>query len=323
MAHLVETMAYANETPWHGLGNRVSDALTPDEMLVAAGLDWTVSRRQIFTTQSKDPTSDISLKSNDYGLLVRDSDNSVFGPCGKNYLPLQNHEVFTFFDKFVKAGHMKMETAGSLDGGRQVWGLAAINQGFELPGGDQVNGYLLLNQPHVWGKSLTIMFTPIRVVCNNTLTQALGQAGHRFSMPHVREFDADVIAKAEAALGLASDQLAAFQQTAELLAKVEYNEQKVRKFIAQLFQPVLLEEQEITPDQFSRSASDVFQCLHTQPGAAMSEGSWWSALNAVTYYVDHKAGRDRDSSLQSAWFGPRAALKRKALDLAVEYAQAA
>jgi len=323
MAHLVETMAYANATPWHGLGNRVSDALTSDEMLVAAGLDWTVSRRQIFTTQTKDPTSDISLTSSDYGLLVRDSDNSVFGPCGKNYLPLQNREVFTFFDKFVKAGHMKMETAGSLDGGRQVWGLAAINQGFELPGGDEVNGYLLLSQPHVWGKSLTIMFTPIRVVCNNTLTQALGQAGQRFSMPHVREFDADVIAKAEAALGLASNQLETFKQTAELLAKVEYDEKRVRKFIASLFQPVLLEEAEITPDQFSRTASDVFQCLHTQPGAAMSEGSWWSALNAVTYYVDHKAGRDRDSSLQSAWFGPRAALKRKALDLAVEFAQAA
>jgi len=55
----------------------------------------------------------------------------------------------------------------------------------------------------------------------------------------------------------------------------------------------------------------------------MSEGTWWSALNAVTYYVDHKAGRERDASLQSAWFGPRAALKRKALNLAVEYAQAA
>ena len=322
MAHLVETMAYANATPWHGLGNQVSDALTPEEMLVAAGLDWTVSRRQIFTTQEKDPTSDNSLKANDWGLLVRDSDNQIFGPCGKNYIPLQNHEVFTFFDKFVKAGHMKMETAGSLDGGRQVWGLAAINQGFVLPGGDEVNGYLLLSQPHVWGKSLNIMFTPIRVVCNNTLTQALGQAGERFTMSHIRQFDADVIAKAESALGLASNQLETFKQVSELLTRVQYEEQKVRKFIANLFQPQLIED-DITADQFSRTASDVYQCIHTQPGANMSEGSWWSALNAVTYYVDHKAGRDRDASLQSAWFGPRAAIKRKALDLAVEYAQAA
>jgi hypothetical protein len=74
---------------------------------------------------------------------------------------------------------------------------------------------------------------------------------------------------------------------------------------------------------WAKTADEVYNCIHTQPGAKMSEGTWWSALNAVTYYVDHKAGRDRDASLQSAWFGPRAALKRKALDLAVEYAQAA
>jgi len=55
----------------------------------------------------------------------------------------------------------------------------------------------------------------------------------------------------------------------------------------------------------------------------MSEGTWWSALNAVTYFVDHKAGRDRNASLTSAWFGPRAATKRQALNLALEYAEAA
>lgn len=326
MAHLVESMAYANSVPWHGLGTQVSDALTPDEMLVAAGLDWTVSRRSIFTTQTPGDIQAVegTLKTNDWGLLVRDSDNKILGPCGKNYIPMQNTEVFRFFDKFVKAGHMKMETAGSLDGGRQIWGLAAINQGFALPGGDEVNGYLLLNQPHVWGKSLTIMFTPIRVVCNNTLTQALGQAGQRFTMSHIRQFDQDVIQKAETALGLATHQLDAFKVTAELLARVSYQEKQVTEYIAKLFSPALAESGgEITRDQFTRSADEVYNCIHTQPGAELSEGSWWSALNAVTFYVDHKAGRNRDAALNSAWFGPRAALKRKALDLAVEYAQAA
>lgn len=325
MAHLVETMAYANEVPWHGLGTQVADSLTPDEMVTAAGLDWTVSRRPIFTTQAAgevNPTEG-TLGVSDYAMLVRDSDNKVLGPCGKNYLPIQNKQVFTFFDKFVKAGAMKMETAGSLDGGRQVWGLAAMNKGFALPGDDQVKGYLLISQPHVWGKSLNIMFTPIRVVCNNTLTQALGQTGERFTMPHIHEFDDDIIKKAENALGLATHQLDAFKQTSEFLAKIQYKEAEVSKYIATLFSPALAQESEIDRSLWSRSAEDVFQCIHTQPGAAMSEGSWWSALNAVTYYVDHKAGRDRDASLQSAWFGPRAALKRKALNLAVEFAQAA
>ena len=314
MSHMVEKMAYANAVPWHGLGTKVSDSLTPEQMMIAAELDWTVSRRKIVT--------ECGLKTNDWALLVRDSDNKILGPCGKNYIPIQNADVFSFFDKFVKAGAMKMETAGSLDDGRQVWGLAAINKGFCLPGGDEVNGYLLFSQPHIWGKSMTIMFTPIRVVCNNTLTMALGQRSNRFTMPHVRIFDQDVAQRASQALGLASGQLDAFKVTSELLARVAYDEKQVSKYITQLFQPALIAEHE-DRSLWAKTADEVYNCIHTQPGAKMSEGTWWSALNAVTYYVDHKAGRNRDASLQSAWFGPRAALKRKALDLAVEYAQAA
>lgn len=328
MAHLVETMAYANETPWHGLGVQVSDALDPQQMIEAAGLDWTVSRRSLFTTQEPGPNQvQATLRTDDWGVLVRNSDNKILGPCGKNYIPMQNADVFTFFDRFVKAGHMKMETAGSLDGGRQIWGLASIQKGFSLPGQDDVNGYLLLNQPHVWGKSLTIMFTPIRVVCNNTLTMALNassQSTAKFTMPHVREWGSEIIQRAETALGIATHQLDAFKTTAELLARTSYQEKQVTEYIAKLFNPALVaENDEITRDQFTRTADEVYNCIHTQPGATLSEGSWWSALNAVTYFVDHKAGRNRDASLTSAWFGPRAALKRKALNLAVEYAEAA
>lgn len=328
MAHQVETMAYAGEVPWHGLGTKVEDNLTPTEMLEAAGLDWTVSRRPVFVPQTPgyDHTEG-TLTTIDYGMLVRDSDNKILGPCGKNYLPIQNEEVFGFFNKFVEAGHMTMGTAGSLSGGKQVWGLANIREGFTLPGGDEVQGHLLISHPHEWGKSLTIMFTPVRVVCNNTLTMALGQQGERFRMPHVRAFDADVQFAAEQALGLASVQLEQFEQQSQFLASKQYKESDFDRFLAQLFQPVLFNETSANDDidrtQFSRTCETVHQLTHTQPGANMSEGSWWSALNAVTYYADHKAGRNRDASLNSAWFGPRAALKRRALHLATEYAEAA
>ena len=33
MAHAVETMAYAGEVPWHGLGKQVLPDLTPEQML--------------------------------------------------------------------------------------------------------------------------------------------------------------------------------------------------------------------------------------------------------------------------------------------------
>jgi hypothetical protein len=116
---MVETMAYAGEVPWHGLGEKVEENLTPTEMLEAAGLDWTVSRRAMFTTQEPGTNqTEGTLTTSDYGVLVRDSDNKVLGPCGKNYIPVQNEQVFSFFDKFVKAGDMTMGTAGSLNGGR-------------------------------------------------------------------------------------------------------------------------------------------------------------------------------------------------------------
>ena len=87
-----------------------------------------------------------------------------------------------------------METAGSLKDGGEIWGLAKIADDFDLAGDDQIKGYLLINQPHIVGRSMTIKLTPIRVVCNNTLTFALQQGGTAsFRMPHVKEFGDDVI----------------------------------------------------------------------------------------------------------------------------------
>ena len=177
---------------------------------------------------------------------------------------------------------------------------------------------------------MTIMFTPIRVVCNNTLVAALGGAGYRLRFPHVKAWDGDVMEAAEQALGLASNQLDDFRQQAEILTKTEYTEKQLNAYLARIFNPVAIKDANKTKDnpsewefdrtQFNRTMDNVFTCIRTQPGAELSEGTWWSALNAVTYYVDHKAGRDRDSSLQAAWFGGRAVTKRAALQLAMEYA---
>lgn len=322
--HKVETMAYAGATPWHGLGVKVEEDLTPSEMVRAAELNWTVSVRSAHV-QTEAGTF---ASSPDWNMLVRDSDERIFGPCGKKYQPVQNEEIFAFFDEFVKQGDMTMGTAGSLDDGRQVWGLANIQQGFTLADGDEVQGHLLISCPHVWGKSLTIMFTPVRVVCNNTLTYALGQTNQtraRFTMPHIHAFDVTMQEKAKEALGLASHQLAEFEERAAFLAKRQYTEPMVTRYLTDLYQPAVLHglgsDEILDRSQLGRTSEQVFELISTQPGAAMSEGSWWSVLNAVTYHTDHKAGRDRDASLHSAWFGPRAALKRRALTLASHYAQ--
>ena len=101
MVAAVETMAYAGEVPWHGLGVKVEDNLTPEEMLIAAELDWTVSKRHLFTHADPDVNASNDLIGvEDYYVLVRDSDNKTFGPCGKRFVPSQNRDAFEFFKKF-------------------------------------------------------------------------------------------------------------------------------------------------------------------------------------------------------------------------------
>lgn len=344
MAHMVETMAYAGEVPWHGLGVQVDGNLTPEEMLKEAGLDWTVSRRHMFThtTPEFNEVDPEFMPVDGYHVLVRDSDQKTLGPCGPDFIPTQNREAFTFFKKFTDAGDMKMETAGSLKDGRQVWGLAKLNDSFVLPGDDKVEGYLLVAVAHQWGKANEIRFTPIRVVCNNTLSMAMSKEGKRgvFKMPHLRAFDNEIIIAAEEALGIASNKMQSYKEQAEFLTTKKYKKDSVVTFIADLLQPDLLIEQnelekesdvrkiaarQTMLDEFKKTPSLVYDALEQQPGANLvsSKGTWWGAYNAVTFVVDHKWGYDRDSAIHNAWFGTRSKLKERALDKAIEYAKSA
>lgn len=345
MAHLVETMAYANEVPWHGLGQPVNPNMTPEEMLVAAGLNWTVSKRPVYYADKpncwdlNDPRAEAKmLHATDQFLLVRDTDNSVLSHCGTGYNPFQNAEVMSFFKRFTEAGHMTMETAGSLKRGKDIWGLARIKEGFTLAGGDEVKGYLLINNSHVVGKALTVMFTPIRVVCNNTLTMALGSGADRFRVMHLQMFDEEIMKAAEEALGISHTAMEAFKEQTEFLSAKRYGVDTVDTFIAELFQPKTLLERgkvaglaaanDLPPlrDEFKKTAQAVAEALEVSPGATMAtaKGTWWGALNAVTYVMDHgKQSTEEGNALHSAWFGSGASIKRRALTKALEYAQAA
>ena len=339
MAHEVETMAYAGQVPWHGLGKQVDNTMSPDEMLKAAQIDWTVSKRPAYTIDKPncwnivDPTGEAGfLRCPDNHFLVRDSDNKILSPCGEGYVPFQNSEVMDFFKKFTEAGAMTMETAGSLKDGKDIWGLAKLKDEFALAGGDEVKGYLLLNNSHQVGKAMTIMFTPIRVVCNNTLTMALNNDGNRFRVLHLQMFDEEIQKAAEDALGISGQQMTHFKEQSEFLANKRAKEFDIDNFIAELFQPNLLIERAkaSNPDtlpalreEFKNTAELVHEAVENSPGhnLASAKGTWWGAVNAVTYVVDHqKKSLAEGNALHSAWFGSGANTKRKALTKAVEYA---
>jgi len=313
MAHMVETMAYAGETPWHGLGKKVPADLSPEQMLVTAGLDWNVDKVPAYIRVGGEEV--MTGKS----ALVRSSDNSILDVVSNDWLPVQNHTAFEFFDSFVHAGDMQMHTAGSLKDGQIVWALAKINDGFELFNGDQVEGYLMFTNPHRFGQSIDVRFTPIRVVCNNTLTLALSQKGDRVvKCNHRSAFDADQV---KVTLGIAGEQLRKYKEMARFLGSKKAKITNIKDYFKEMF-PVLTQKEE-SRKEMSKTAEVALNVLHTQPGAEFAEGSWWQPFNAVTYLVDHKLGRTQEGRLASAWFGPNRSLKMRALEKAVEYAEAA
>ena len=344
MAHEIETMAWTGEEPWHGLGVQVPADLTPLEMQEAAKLNWTVSKRPSYTLDAPQWHEDVGIiQAENTFHIVRDNDNQVLSHCGRDYIPIQNEDIFKFFKRFTEAGHMTMETAGSLKDGREIWGLAKIAEDFELAGDDHIKGYLLINQPHIVGRSLTIKLTPIRVVCNNTLTFALQHGGRAsFRMPQVREFGNDVMEAAEEALGLSAERMTEFREAATLLSKKKAKHSNVLEFIGEVYQPAIIAERrrnlelkaqgkkigEEIPliDQFNNYPKLAVEALERQPGAnlASAKGTWWGALNAVTYVEDHlRESQQEGNALHSAWFGAAANRKAKALQLAVEYAKVA
>ena len=319
MAHMIEIvdgkaqMAYAGETPWHGLGTKVPADLTPDQMLQAAGLDWSVSKVPAYANVAGENVA-IGRSA-----LVRSSDNRILDVVSDDWNEVQNTEAFEFFNEFVMAGDMEMHTAGSLRDGQIVWGLAKVKESFELFKGDQVDSYLLFSNFHKYGFSTDVRFTPIRVVCNNTLTLSLNsRVENMVKISHRTKFEATDV---KDMLGIATQKLAKYKEMAAFLGSKQAKDEDVVTYFKRVF-PVLTSKED-SKRELSKNAKIALDILDQQPGTEYAPGTWWQAFNAVTFMTDHVMGRSDDNRLSSAWFGSGPKLKSKALETAVEMAEAA
>ena len=318
MAHNLEMRAdgsahcaYVDEKPWHGLGVEVPADLTPEQMLEAAGLDWEVEKVQAY--------ADVGGRRVAVGrsALVRKTDDKILDVVSDDWNPVQNAEAFEFFNDFIAEGDMEMHTAGSLCGGQIVWGLAKVKDSFELFGGDRVDSYLHFTNFHRYGFSTDVRFTPIRVVCNNTLTLSLNTKVERMvKISHRREFDGDSV---KLMLGIAQEKLARYKEMASFLGSKRAKGEDVVEFFKRVF-PTGKDAKRQT--ELSRNAKDALAILDSQPGAEFAEGSWWPVFNTVTYMTDHLMGKTQDTRLTSAWYGHNKGLKTKALETALEMADA-
>jgi phage/plasmid-like protein (TIGR03299 family) len=314
-------MAYTGETPWHGLGKKVPADLTPGQMLKAAGLDWEVMKYKA----SARPTINgkaITYPSN-HSVLVRSSDGKYLGDITNDWNTIQNDVAFSVFDDIIKTAKGNMETAGALYGGKIVWGLARLNEEFEAVKGDTVESFLLFTNPHVYGKKADCRFTPIRVVCRNTMVMALNQnsrSNQMWSINHRSKFNPEEVKEM---LGIAHDHLSAYKEASRLLAAKRFTDDKLNEYFNFVFPKTSTPKKETKKDdkkELSVQAKRSLEIMDTQPGAKFAQGTWWQAFNATTYIMDHEMGNTQDGRVFNSWYGGNRTRKIDAMDKALELA---
>jgi len=310
MAHEHESSFVVRVPAWHGLSTVVDEALNAMDAIRMSGLDWLVVKE---TTHRPDGTVIPGQFS-----TVRLKDNTILGKVGSVYEPIQNGEMFTFFDSvFNREDGRYYHSGGSLKRGKVVWLLAKLPGDFYVVPDDLVENYVLLASSHDMSIKLIAKHTPVRVCCANTLSMALRGASASVAIKHTRNY-ALGLAEASKALGLAQKRIDVMREVSMELARRQINRQGVGEFLEAMF-PAKLNKKGKTPKQTltKRSAvENLFANSETNnlPGI---QGTKWAMYNAVTEFVDHDMptrGKNADAGFRS-WFGTGEAMKVKASGL--------
>ena len=309
MSHEVETMAYAGETPWHGLGVKVKGLMTAREAIEKAGLNWDVETVPVFTRERK------FEELVNWRAIRRVKDHKVYGVATARYEPIQNIDAFEFFDQVVGEGQAVYETAGALQEGRRIWILANLKGSIGIRG-DEIRRYITLTNSHDGTLALQMFWTPVRVVCMNTLRMALAGAHDSFYARHTLKAK-EKIAAAREILGLANKFYEDWKEQARRLAVLVLPAPKVPLLLKAAFNvdqgiPI---EQVYAPTKKEMEKVEVL--IHEGRGQdnPKIQGTAWQAYNGVAEYADYQRtyrSERPDARLNGAWFGGGADMKKRA-----------
>jgi len=318
MAHELEIingeaqMFYRGEVPWHKLGRYIDPQkkLTSEEAIVAAGLNWNVQSKPLYLADGTLAPSNA---------IVREDNNKILGVVSDKYTPLQNSEAFKFFDPFIDSGEAQFETAGSLRDGKRIWALAKINKDpLVIAGNDIVEKHILLSNSHDGTMAVRVGFTPIRVVCNNTLSMALQKGTSQLiRLKHTGNLHENLERVGEI-MNLANQQFEATADQYRFLANKTVSSADLERFVKLVFtgpKYELLEKEGLKVNQ--QIIAKIIPLFEKGRGNDMREikGTAWAAYNAVNEYLQYERGNNEDSRLDSMWFGDSATLNQKALNI--------
>lgn len=317
MAHLMETMFSVKEVPWHRLGKIVQNAPTAEEAIKLAGLDWTVGLKNLITTEGI-PVPQMAV--------LRESDNGVLGVVGKNWTPVQNTKAFAFFDPFIESGECSFETAGSLMNGKRVWILAKINRKpMQITKGDEVAKYVMLSNGHDGFTAVKVGFTPIRIVCANTLRMAESEhyGNALLSIRHKQTVN-EALDKVRDIVNVADQRFEATALQYKQMLKVGVDKKTIDQFVKHVFFTTeeLKQRQEVRLEKMTETITKLFETGYGNNLKNVS-GTGWALYNAATQYLSYDSGRSEDTRLNGLWFGGMQAIQnKKAFDFVMKQAGA-
>jgi len=344
MAHNLNSMAYAGELPWHGLGTYVGEEnVNAERMITAASLDWQVRKVAptcgVILDDHGHKNGETQLRALDHVALVRSDSGAILGTAKRGYEVFSNSDMFKFLDSFAVDG-LRYHTAGALFNGERVWALASL-EGSQVTlrradgSPDTLASFLLCVAGHDGAHAVTLQPTSVRVVCWNTLSAALREEQPmRYSVKHTASLDAKLERAREALVGAVEHT----RQLAELgqdLDKQRMGAETFARFALALVLNVDADSERAAEDRVREQLDDASERIKSRTENAVSAlygcfangignggATRWDALNAVTEWIDHQRGRaskgrqtaeQLSRAAESAWSGTGADRKARAV----------
>ncbi|MFZ0150418.1 MAG: DUF932 domain-containing protein [Xanthobacteraceae bacterium] len=315
-----DTMAYVGELPWHGLGKRVPASVSAEEMIDAANLDWEV--RKVRASGAR-VVGDNPLTYDRYMIVrepVGEETEDVVLAIVRKYELLQNREAFSFFDPFIENKWAEFHTAGALGRGERIWVLTRFIGDMVIAGDDRIERYLLLSNSHDGSAAVSIRFTPVRVVCQNTLNLALESRSGALSVKHTENMP-ERLARAQAEqMKRVIDKVFADAETLfgrMALYRIRAND--TERFLELLFPRTELQKKERVEPQRWKRITTILEDPTITP--SKTKDTLWALYNAIVRDEDYRqsGAEASDSRLNRIWFGSGNNLKLKTLRAAQQW----
>ncbi len=312
MAHLVNTMAYVGEAPWHQLGNQLTTGQSIEVWTEQAGMNWRIEEAPVrYFSDAEQHQCHHTFEG--HKVLYRSDTKAPLSVVGEKYKVVQPQQVMEFYRDLTEVSGYELETAGVLKEGKKLWALARTGQQSTLKGGDTVRGYLLLATSCDGTLATIATPTTVRVVCNNTLSVALKGADSGIKVPHSTAFDAQAVKKR---LGIAVGHWDSFMYEMKQLSERKVKSKEVERFFERVFSYGSPDAKDSTMrnERAIKRTHQLFNGHGRGAELAAANGTAWGLLNAVTEYVDHeRRAKSADHRIDSSWFGLGSTLKQNAL----------